>query len=252
MAVDRVAPGSTVAIPPSSSLASSPTITRLANVIAPPDAPNQVPSLSMRMGVIQYVDYITGLVDLTIGGASGDELVVGVKHLSNYRPVAGDTVWLFQSGNDAVVIDRNAIFGPSAITDSAGDWITKEETTTSTSYTNLATVGPSFTNVPVSPSGKLMIIIGAAISNDAAGGAAMGYQLVQTLAAPGVTPLTVAPALQYGVFVNKIGAGKVMAYTHCHIRALLPVGMYSITAKYAAYTSGTARFNNRTLSVIPL
>lgn len=249
---DLVKPGSSVAIPPSSSLANSPNISRIANVIKPPDAPNQVPSLSMRMGTIQYVDYITGLVDITIGGASGDELVPGVKHLSNYRPVKNDTVWLFQSGNDAVVVDRNAIFGPSAITDTSGSWITTEETTTSTAYTNLATIGPSFTNVPISPSGKIMVIIGALISNDAAGGATMGYTMQQTLGAPGVTLLTVPPALQYGVFINKLGAGKMMAYTHCHIRALLPVGLYSITAKYASYTSGAARFNNRTLSVIPL
>lgn len=245
-------PGSSILVPPGSNLAAAPTTNRLVQTISPPDAPNQVPSLSMRMGEIKAVNFITGLVDVTIGGASGDELVPGVKHLSNYRPVVGDTVWLFQSGNDAIIVDRNDIFGPSAITDAGGSWVTTEETTTSTAYTNLATAGPSISNIPVSPSGNLLVVLGGMMSNDSTFGAAMGYQLVQTLGAPGATLASYLGTLMFSCLTNKLGAGKVVSYTHCHIRTGLPVGLYTITAKYAAYGGGTGRFANRVLSVIPL
>lgn len=245
-------PGSSIVVPAGASLAAAPSTNRLVQTIAPPDAPNQVPTLSMRMGEVKAVNFITGLVDITIGGASGDELVPGVKHLSNYRPVVGDTVWLFRSGNDGIVIDRNDIFGPSAITDAGGSWVTTEETTTSTTMTNLATAGPSISNIPVSPSGNLMVIIGGMMSNDSTFGAAMGYQLTQTLGAPGVTLASYLPALMYACSITKLGAGKVVSYTHCHIRTGLPVGLYTITAKYSAYGGGTGRFANRVLSIIPL
>lgn len=245
-----MAPGSSFIVPHSSS-SIAPSANRLVQTMVP-DKPTDVPKLALRQGKILNVDFLTGLVDITIGGASGDEMVPGVKHLSNYRPVPGDPIWLFQSGNDAIVIDRAPVYGPSAITDSGGSWIPIEETTTSTTYTNLATVGPTISNLPVSPSGNILIIIGGLMSNDSTGGAAIGYQMTQTLGLPGNTLTSLPPTLQYSAVVNKMGAGKQYGYTHAHIRYMIPVGVWSITAKYAAYGGGTARFNFRTLSVIPL
>ena len=60
------------------------------------------PAVKLRQGVVQSVQ--TGSVTLTIGGSSVS--VSGVKYLSSYVPVGGDTVWLATDGRDWIVIGK--------------------------------------------------------------------------------------------------------------------------------------------------
>ena len=60
------------------------------------------PAVKLRQGVIQSVQ--TGSVTLTIGGSSVS--VSGVKYLSSYVPVGGDTVWMATDGRDWIVIGK--------------------------------------------------------------------------------------------------------------------------------------------------
>ena len=81
------------------------------------DTPNDVPVLTLRQGTVFAVNILDGTVDITLGGASGDELIPAVKHLSNYRPQKNDPIWVLVSGPDLLVIDRTSLRGPSVISD---------------------------------------------------------------------------------------------------------------------------------------
>lgn len=213
------------------------------------DTPTEVPVLTLRMGEIKAVDGIKGMVDLTLGGASGDELIPGVRHLSNYRPQIDDPCWVLVSGPDLLVIDRTSVSGPSVISDANSHAVDPEEVRTSTTFGDLATVGPYIPDVDISPSGKLLVSVAAWMSNDAAaGGAMMSFQLTQTLGGTYVRPASI----NYSKIVNKIGAGKQIGGSHSFLMQDIPPGKYTCTAKYASLGSGTSRYRWRQLSLIPL
>lgn len=213
------------------------------------DTPTEMPSLILRLGEVKATDPINGKVDITLGGASGAELIPGVRHLSNYRPQVDDPVWVLVSGPDLLVIDRTSIQGPSVISDANSAAVDTEQTRTSTAWGDLATVGPQIPGVNISPSGKLLISWSAWMSNDnSAGGALMGVQLTQTFGGT----YTRAPDQIYSAMVNKIGSGKPISGQYSMIMTGVPAGKYTITCKYAVYGSGTARYRWRWLSVIPL
>jgi hypothetical protein len=95
------------------------------------DTPTEIPVLTLRMGEVKDVNGILGMVDITLGGASGDELIPGVRHLSNYRPQIDDACWVLVSGPDLLVIDRTSVSGPSVISDANSALVDPEETRTS-------------------------------------------------------------------------------------------------------------------------
>lgn len=219
---------------------------RLARAVIP-DSPVQAPTLLLRMGEIKAVHYETGLIDLTLGGAGGDELVVGVPHLSNYRPQLNEACWVLVNGKDLLALDRTSIKGPSVISDASSVLILTEGTRTATSFGNLATIGPAAPTA-VNPSGRLMVQMSCFMSNDnSAGGAVMGVEIRKDDGTH-----TRAPEVQYAQIVNKAGAGKQFCASHVAWFKELPPGLYTVTAKYACLGTGTARFRNRVVTAIPL
>jgi hypothetical protein len=60
---------------------------------------------SLRQATITSVQ--TSTCTIRLGGGTTD--VAGVAFLSNYLPVAGDTVWLFQSGPDLLIVGTTGL-----------------------------------------------------------------------------------------------------------------------------------------------
>lgn len=111
------------------------------------------------------------------------------------------------------------------------------ETTTSTSFTDLATVGPSVT-VNVGASGRVLIILGGRVDNSAAG----NWSLM------GVSTDLVGPSDSVS-YVN-VGVDESTA-SHVVIAAGYPAGPRTFTVKYRV-TAGTGTFQFRRITAIPL
>lgn len=117
--------------------------------------------------------------------------------------------------------------------------ITTSQTTTSTSYTDLATVGPSVT-VNIGANGMALVCIFSIMTNSGAG---INYAGVEVSGASSVSPTNVNACRNTGT--STIGASRTFLQT-----GLTP-GSNTFTMKYNV-NSGTGTFFNRSISVIPL
>lgn len=199
--------------------------------------------LGIRQGQVQAVDVINQKVDITLGG--GDVTIPAVSHASNYRPHVNDVVWVLTIGNDLLVYDRVGAFGPSIFSTASASFVLTEQARTSSSYGDLATVGPTAT-VDVSPSGVLLVQVSCWMIMDTnTNGGAMGLEL------SGANSLSPSD-LEAEVFVfgltNAVGASSKVTL----IYGLSP-GATTITTKYRSTTGGSScSFSLRHLWALPL
>lgn len=133
-----------------------------------------------------------------------------------------------------------AVSGPNEISErfSATAAVLTSETTTSTSFTDLATVGPSVT-VETGP--LAFIIVHGAMENTGAGSSRMGYDV------SGATTLAAADNRGIGVY-GVAGAGVITSGVS--LLTLTP-GTNTFTSKYRV-GSGTGTFLSRRIVVFPL
>lgn len=152
----------------------------------------------------------------------------------------------FSTITNANIADKRAKSGPNSIAPADGDSATvaTSQTTTSTSYTDLSTAGPSVT-VYVGSSGKVLISLTARASNSStATGTKMGFTAsgANTLAADDTRALVVAGTTPTGLSDRS---------SFTYIITGLNEGRTTFTSKYAV-TSGTGTFLDRNISVMPL
>lgn len=83
-----------------------PEVDRTARALGRGDPAVEAYRLELRQGQVTAVDTPNGKVAVALGGDPTS--IPGVKHLSNYRPVVGDTVWALVVGPDLMVLDRPA------------------------------------------------------------------------------------------------------------------------------------------------
>lgn len=122
--------------------------------------------------------------------------------------------------------------------------VATSESTTSTTYANLATVTDSV-DATVKASGMALVFLGATLSNSAIQASWMGFEVsgANTIAASD------AKAIQ---FVSA-GSGYQGSYGTWFLLTGLTPGLSTFKAKYRTTTgSGTATFSNRRIAVIPL
>jgi len=120
------------------------------------DKPVKVAPLERRQGVVTAVDIPGGTCTIILGDSATE--IPDVIHLSNYIPNVGDTVAVLVQGSDMYVLDRTSNLGPSVISTVDQSSVLTEDSTTSTLYAPMAN-GPSLTDVPVGPSGRLLVQI---------------------------------------------------------------------------------------------
>jgi len=130
----------------------------------------------------------------------------------------------------------------------ANDFITTQETTTSTTYTNLATVGPTCT---VTTGTQALVIVGGRIGPNT--GAASSVKM--SWACSGATTIDPnSPANEgdkWGVGEVGLGTTGVLIGSRPYFMTGLNAGSNTFQAKYAV-SSGTGTFDNRSITVLPL
>ncbi|MFT2016283.1 hypothetical protein ACMA1D_10635 [Streptomyces sp. 796.1] len=121
------------------------------------------------------------------------------------------------------------------------------ETTASTTYSDLATVGPSVT---VTTGTRAFVFISAQLSNDTA-----SAQSVMSWTVSGATnrdPVADATLLDLTAIVaDGVPASSPWGMGQVDLLTVLTPGENTFTAKYRAGGSGTARFQNRFIAVFP-
>ena len=151
-------------------------MTSAALFAARPSQPSQ--NLRYRQGIITSWNPVTLENTVNVGGTEMVNLpVLGVAEVDVYSP--GDVVGLLvieSSGSTGsvmyAIIGQLVIPGTQAATDAINaslnsriftDFIIQGESTLSSTYTDLETIGPAVT-VPVGPSGRILVIATAQIS----------------------------------------------------------------------------------------
>jgi hypothetical protein len=131
----------------------------------------------------------------------------------------------------------------------SGNVVGTLETTTTTTYTNLATAGPAVT-VNVSPTGMALVILTSQLMNGIeGGGCAMGF----AVSGPGPTSSPAADT-QALVYVNNVGnhfEARLKQVSAVYLVTGLGAGSNILTAQYRAVDEGTCSFANRGLIAIP-
>lgn len=123
--------------------------------------------------------------------------------------------------------------------------VATSESTTSTAFTDLATVGPS-TDLTVGSSGRVLVILSAQMSNNTAGGLCqMG------LALTGANTVAVGDGGTQQLTFDSATAGQRHGASRAFLLSGLAAGLTTFRAKYAVST-GTGTFLRRELIVIPL
>ena len=131
--------------------------------------------------------------------------------------------------------------GANSITerDPTSDYEGASQTTTSTTYTDLATVGPAVT---VTAGGSALVMWSAELENDTAGGASF-----VGVAVSGAT--TSAAADDHAMFYRTTTAGYIIGMSYVYLQGLT-AGSNTFTLKYRV-SAGTGTFRLRRLAVIP-
>lgn len=191
---------------------------------------------SMRVGTVS--SYNSGSINVDVGGGS----LVTAFYLSNYLPTVGDQVVIMSAGATWVVLgaignSQSRLVPVTAAVD------TFESTTTTGSYVDLATVGPSVT-ATIGATGIAEVTLTGWLSRTDAGQASMCYQI------SGAT--SVAPTTARAVTMNTHDAAgfDLQASAKFLVTGLNP-GVHTFTAKYYNVPSGTAYFADRLISVVP-
>lgn len=207
-----------------------------------------------RIGTIDpeyaYHDYPNVLPRVTFDG----EVTMSDKQykvVSTYHPQPGDRVILMPI-NGSYVITNSLTPGARAFSDGISlanpdfEYLAPgSEETTSTTFTDLTTVGPRCI-VDTGYAAMVMLTARTSASSQAAK-AAMSVEI------SGATNPAIQPSLNYALRVNGSSQG-ISGYTRVscfHIYDNLTPGTNTFTAKYAA-EGGTARFDHRSLFVRPL
>lgn len=119
--------------------------------------------------------------------------------------------------------------------------VSASETTTSTSFTDLATTGPSVT---VSTGTAALVFLSAQISNNTTGNISlMSYDVTGAS--------TTAASDTFGIMLQAGGANQFVRAGHALIHSGLTEGSNIFTAKYRV-TATTGTFVDRRINVVPL
>ncbi len=203
----------------------------------------QEAKLTLREGVVTAVDVALARVSVDLGDSGTP--VPNAEHLSNYRPSVGDKVKVLVAGPKMYVLDRVGALGPSVIEGAATDTVVADESRSSTSWGNLATVGPQIT-ATISPSGRCLIgVCCGATSTAASDGGQMGFFMSGANVLSGVNG--------WEAFINYIGTvNSYVSASKVSLLTGLNPGATTFTAKYATLDGNSVHFAARSLWVVPL
>lgn len=218
-------------------------------------------NLTYRQGTIVSFNQISGQNTVRVGKATLTDLpLLGVAEAATLT--AGATVGIQSIGRQMFIVGRIVRPNTAAYTDAVNRLsnsivsaeITTSEDTTSTSYTDLATVGPTVP-ITVKSSGKMLIIVSADIIAPDTGIASGGLMTVEVKDTAGnvIYPAGTLPLLHFMYSDNAAHAvGDSIGATRLFL--VNPGGAdYIVRAKYAAESGGgLTSFANRNVTCIAL
>lgn len=205
--------------------------------------------MSYRTGTVVSWNAATAESEVLVDGAVFTDLpVLNTSEALLLRP--GDVVGIVDVGTSWAILGRFTIPGtPDAASalrilgsiPMVAAQVDASETTTSVSFTDLATVGPAVT-VDVPDSGNVLVFLSGSLAYTGPNGIAMGYELA------GANTLAASPAQS---LLNQVGSGATnLRASHIFLHQDLVPGVTTFTCKYVAL-GGTAQFANRSIAAIP-
>jgi hypothetical protein len=190
----------------------------------------QASQLEIRQCVVTAVNLAAATCSLAIGGDDAADAVPNVHYLSNYKPTVGDTAWALINGPDILALDRDGKFGSAAWAGMGQVVLAARESRSSTTYGDLATVGPQL-SITIPASGRLLICVSAGIITPNSSGGAGSYM---SFAIAGATTLAADDA---NALMNWTYGGS----SHSH--SFSGSGSGSVSGSCSGSTSGGQSFN---------
>lgn len=212
-----------------------------------------------RQGTILTWNPVTLEHTIRIGGDDGPTFsnlqVLGVAEAASIQ--AGSVVGIMCVGQMWAIIGRLVTPGSEEAQDAitlVGQQtyvsnIVTAESTGSTSFTDLATIGPTVSEVPARASGKAMVTVTAALApaDLLAGTAAMDFEVTWSGG-------TFRSPSAFTALIVSSGTGSALlgASRSTFVTGLTPGVAYTYTAKYLAGAGNDADFEQRQIAVVNL
>lgn len=197
--------------------------------------------IGMHTGVVQAWDDTTGLNSVLINGSTFDNLsVITAGPAINIE--AGDTVVIFRIQTQYFIFGKVAAAGASAAMRSVSDFTAAGESTSSSTFTDLATVGPTVTAY-VGPSKQALVMLSTSVTVPIAVTARMSFAI------SGASTQAAATFRSAHYFSGE--AGAIIRLSNIVQVVDLTPGLNTFTAKYLS-DGGSTAFVNRSLAVIPM
>lgn len=207
-------------------------------------------ALGFHQGIVESWNESTGANSIRVNGNLFTDLRV-LSTSDSIMLTAGDTVGLLRFQTTYFVLGRIAAVGAGAGLRVRAAGVNTQELTTSTTYTNLATVGPTLTDVYVGSRRTCLVIASAEIYV----AQSAGFMSFQVTGASTIGPGgSATPAVGASSNANQIGS-TCTAFSVLTSADGLNAGLNTFQAKYAAAAFGgpaSAAFQNRRLMVFPL
>ena len=216
-----------------------------------------------RQGIIRSWDQTNAENTVDVDGVLVENLSILNTNNDQLRLAEGDVVGILTTGGAAsswMILGRVTIPGTPAAesllsqvsSGIAAGVVSTAQSTSSTTYTDLATVGPSAT-VTIRPSGKCLVVISAQIGFTIVGtraGGAISY------VASGANTIATSPSRSVNHFLDVAGAPtlqRVDQFGATFYHSGLTPGDTTFTMKYKSQQTGvTCDFTDRVIVVWPL
>lgn len=183
-----------------------------------------------------------GSITVSIGdGTDGTGTLVAAAYMSNYFPSVGDIVLLGKMRSSWIVF--GSFGGQQSRLVPATASVSATESTTSTSYTDLATAGPSVDAI-IGDTGRALVTVSCVMFGNGA-----GVTPKMTFAMSGANTYT--PTSDIYALVTSDSAGiATLAASRTSLLSGLTRGTTTFTAKYLT-SAGTSTFGIRSIVVVP-
>lgn len=207
------------------------------------------PQIGMRQGVLNAWNASTGANTVTVAGQVFTDLPILASSTLAMAP--GDQIALLRFGSTYFILGTIRPAGVGTLAIRAAK-VEAQESTTSASYVDLATVGPRLVDVYIGPSRQCLVLLTAAASV-VNGQAAMDFTVtgassiaVNTVA---TNPASIG-APTAGQLIGSITSNTVLTAANG-----LNEGLNTFTCKYSRYSTASggsaATFRDRAMTVIP-
>lgn len=208
-------------------------------------------------GIVRSWDEASGVNVVEVNGIAltnlkSSQTGIGVQ----YGP--GDNVLILRKQTQYVVMGKITQIGQQAPDQIRYAEVTTQQTTTSTTYTDLATVGPTLDNVVIGSSRRILLIVNCGIqalmtnnttpSTDVGGNMTVNITGASTLAVVGTVGAT------WRTPTNNFGGGN-GGFTRTWVMTAangINQGIHKFQAQYKSNVAGVAcGFDGRNITVIP-